>query len=94
MTMQEITAELMKHANEYAVESVEKIPVDTKQKRAHHKHRVNKKWAKRYGYETIYEEKKCKKIDVTTDLIVEFCFKYGYPLPDEMMGIINKGGDE
>lgn len=89
MTMQEIIGELMKHADEYAVESVEKIPVGTRQKRMHKKWRINKKWAKRYGYETIYEEKKCTKIDVTTDLIVEFCFKYGYPLPDEMRGIIN-----
>ena len=89
MTMQEITQELMKHANEYAVESVEKIPVGTKQRRIHSKYRINKKWAKKYGYETVYEEKKCKKIEVTTELIVEFCFKYGYPLPDEMRGIIN-----
>ena len=94
MTMQEIVGELMKHANEYATESIEKIPVGTKQKKVHHKYRTNKKWAKRYGYETVYEEKKCKKIDVTTDLIVEFCYKYGYPLPDEMMGIVNKIGDE
>ena len=89
MTMQEVVNELMKHVNEYAVESVEMIPVGTKQKKVHRKHRINKKWAKRYGSETIYEEKKCKKIDVTTDLIVEFCFKYGYPLPDEIRGIIN-----
>jgi hypothetical protein len=89
MTMQEIVNELMKHADEYAVETVEKIPIGTKQRRTHRKCRTNKKWAKRYGYETIYEEKKCKKIDVTTDLIVEFCYKYGYPLPDELIGVIN-----
>lgn len=89
MTMQEVVNELMKHANEYAVESVEQIPVGTKQKRVHHQRRINKKWAKRYGYETVYNTKKCKKIDVTTDLIIEFCYKYGYPLPDEMRGIIN-----
>ena len=94
MTMQEIAQELMKHANEYAVESIEKIPVGTRQRKTHSKHRINKKWAKRYGYETVYEEKKCKKIEVTTELIVEFCFKYGYPLPDEMRGIINQIGDE
>jgi hypothetical protein len=94
MTIQEIVGELMKHADEYAVESIEKIPVGTQQKRKHKKWRINKKWAKRYGYETIYAEKKCKKIDVTTDLIVEFCFKYKYPLPDEMMGVVNKIGDE
>jgi dGTP triphosphohydrolase len=94
MTMQEITQELMKHINEYAVESIEKIPVGTKQRKTHRKHRINKKWAKRYGYETVYEEKKCKKIEVTTELIVEFCFKYGYPLPDELRGIINQIGDE
>ena len=89
MKMQEVVNELMKHADEYAVESIEQIPVGTKQIKTHRKRRINKKWAKKYGYETIYEEKKCKKIDVTTDLIVEFCYKYGYPLPDEMRGIIN-----
>ena len=89
MKMQEVVNELMKHADEFAVESIEQIPVGTKQIKTHRKRRINKKWAKKYGYETIYEEKKCKKIDVTTDLIVEFCYKYGYPLPDEMRGIIN-----
>jgi hypothetical protein len=87
--MQEIVGELMKHVDEYAVESVEKIPVGTKQRKTHGKRRINKKFAKRYGYETVYEEKRCKKIEVTTDMIVEFCFKYGYPLPDEMRDIIN-----
>ena len=94
MTMQEVVQELMKHADEYAVESIAKIPVGTRQRKAHSKHRINKKWAKRYGYETVYEEKKCKKIEVTTELIVGFCFKYGYPLPDEMRGLINQIGDE
>lgn len=88
MTMQEIVNELMKHADEYAVESIEKIPIGTKQRRTHRKWKTNKKWAKRYGYTTVYEEKKCKKIDVTTDLIVEFCYTHGYPLPDELIGII------
>lgn len=89
MTMEQIVSELMKHANEYAVESIEKIPVGTKQKRTHRKKRINQKWAKRYGYITEYEEKKCKKIDVTTELIVEFCYTHGYPLPDELMGVMS-----
>ena len=83
--MQETINELMKHTDEYAVESVEQIPIGTKQKRTHHKRRINKKWAKRYGYKIVYSEKKCKKIDVTFDLIIDFCQKYGYPLPDEMI---------
>lgn len=29
--------------------------------------------------------KKCKKIDVTVDLIIEFCKKHNLPLPDEML---------
>jgi hypothetical protein len=74
----------MKH-EEYFVESYEQIITGLKPARTHKKRRIAKKWLKRYGHKYVIETKKCKKIDVTLDLILEFCQKYGYPLPDEML---------
>ena len=54
------------------------------QRKHHKKKRINKKWLKRYGVVTKYERKKCKKIDVTYQTIIDFCYENGYPLPDEI----------
>lgn len=89
MTIQDIVQELLKEPDKYAVESEEQILVDTKPKRAHKKRRIAKKWLKRYGVVPVYKTKKCKKIDVTLDLIVEFCSEKGLPLPDEILTIQN-----
>ena len=59
------------------------------QRRTHKKKRINKKWLKRYGVVPVYETKKCKKIDVTLDLIVEFCSEKGLALPDAILTIQN-----
>lgn len=90
MTMEEIATKIFEHASEYAVESEEQILVGLEPARKHKKARTQKKWLKRYGKKPIYETKKCRKIDVDLDLIVSFCHKYGYPLPDELRGMINE----
>ncbi len=79
----------MQHADEYAISSEEQIPIGTEPVKKHKKRRIQKKWLKRYGIKPIYETKKCKKIDVTPDLIIEFCQKYRYPLPEEFLGCSN-----
>ena len=89
MTMQDIVQELLKNPDKYAVESEEQILVGTKPKRTHKNKRIAKKWLKRYGVAPVYETKKCKKIDVTLDLIVEFCSERKLPLPDEILTIQN-----
>lgn len=89
MTMQDIVQELLKEPDKYAVESEEQIIVGTKPKRTHKKKRVAKKWLKKYGVVPVYETKKCMKIDVTLNLIVEFCSEKGLPLPDELLTIQN-----
>lgn len=87
MTMEEIVKLLLEHTDEYAVESMERIMIGTEPVRKHHKKRVQKKWLKRFGVKPIYKTKKCKKIVVTTDLIIDFCKKYNLPLPDEMLNM-------
>lgn len=85
MTIEELIPKIMEHADEYAIESEKQILIGTKPRRTHHKKRIAKKWLKKYGVVPVWETKKCKKIDVTIDTLVEFCAKYGYPLPDEML---------
>ena len=89
MTIQDIVQKLLKEPDRYAVESEEQILVRTKPKRTHKKRRIAKKWLKRYGVVPVYKTKKCKEIDVTIDLIVEFCSEKGLPLPDEILTIQN-----
>ena len=71
MTMQDIVQDLLKNPDKYAVESEEQILVGTKPKRTHKKRRIAKKCLKRYGVVPVYETKKCKKINITQDLIIE-----------------------
>ena len=85
--MEDISKLLLEHVDEYAIESMEKILIGTEPVRKHNKKRIQKKWVKRYGIKPVYETKKCKKIDVTYELIVEFCKKYNLPLPDEMLSM-------
>lgn len=83
MTLQEI-ASLMIEDGRYFVEKDVEIPKMV-QVRTHKKWRINKKWAKRYGYKTIYETKKSKVMDVTIDNVVEFCLEKQIPLPNEFL---------
>lgn len=85
MQMTELIQEIMKHANEYASESYETIYTgEMQQARTHKKKRINKKWKARYGMKPVSVKKKCKKIDVTPQLILDFCQKYNMPLPTDL----------
>lgn len=83
MTIQELIP-LMIEDGRYFVEKDAEIP-KVVQVRKHKKWRINKKWAKRYGFKTIYEVKKSKVMDVTIENIVEFCSEKGLPLPEEFL---------
>ena len=83
MTLQEI-ASLMVEDGRYFVEKDAEIPTVV-QAKTHKKRRINKKWAKKYGYKTIYETKKAKVMDVTIDNVVEFCIEKQIPLPVEFL---------
>ena len=84
MTLQEIAQEMIKDADKYAVIKETEVPKFV-QARTHKKRRINKKWKKRYGMKVIYEKKRAKVVDVTIDMVIEFCHEKGLPLPDEFM---------
>lgn len=84
MTMEELIPKLMEHADEYAVESYEDIVVGVEPVKKHKRWRTQKKWIKRWGMQPKIEHKKCRKIDVTPAMCIDFCNKYGYPIPDEI----------
>lgn len=86
MTLQEIVS-LMVEDGRYFVEKDAEIPKMV-QARMHKKKRINKKWAKRYGYKTIYETKRAKVMDVTIDNVIEFCYEKNLALPDELLNTI------
>lgn len=83
MTLREITLLMMEDGG-YFVEKDAEIPKVVQTKR-HKRHRINKKWAKRYGFKTVYETRRSKVMDVTIDNVVEFCLKNGLPLPEEFL---------
>ena len=83
MTLQEVVS-LMVEDGRYFVEKDAEIP-KVVQARTHKKKRINKKWAKRYGYKTIYETKRAKVMDVTIDRVIEFCYEKQLALPDELL---------
>lgn len=83
MTMQELIPLLIEDGR-YFTEGETQVP-KLVQARTHKKQRINKKWKKRYGDKVILETKKAKFLDVTIEIIVEFCAEKGLPLPDEML---------
>ena len=83
MTLQEIVSLMVKDGR-YFIEKDTEIPRTVRAK-TQKKRRIDKKWAKRYGYKTIYETKKAKVMDVTIDNVVEFCHEKQLPLPDEFL---------
>lgn len=85
MTVNELALEMMKHADELAIETYEDVVVGVKQARMHKKPRINKKWRKRYGLIPDIKRKKCKRIDVTLQTMIDFCKKYNFPIPDEFL---------
>ena len=86
MTLQEIVP-LMVEDGRYFVEKDAEIPKMV-QAKTHKNKRINKKWAKRYGYKTIYETKRAKVMDVTIDKVIEFCYEKQLALPDELLNTI------
>lgn len=82
MTMQDIVQELLKEPDKYAVEREEMILIGVEPVRKHKKRRIQKKYIKRYGMKTIYEKKKVKAIDVTMDMLLDFCQENNIPITD------------
>lgn len=84
MTTQELITEMMKYADELAVDSIELIPTEKFEPiKKHKKKRVQKKWNKRYGMRPICKNRKCKRIDFTAELLIEFCQKHNLPIPSD-----------
>ena len=83
MTMQELIPLLIEDGR-YFTEGETQVP-KVVPARTHKKKRIQKKWKKRFGEKVVYETKKAKKLDVTIDLIVEFCAEKGLPLPSELL---------
>ena len=88
MTLQEISQEMLKNINRYAKVQEVEIP-ELVQVRTHKKHRINKKWKKRYGMKMVYHKKIARVADITVNDVIEFCIEKGLPLPEEFRG--NKG---
>ena len=84
MTLQEISQEIIKEIDRYAVEKEVEVPTLV-QARTHRKRRINKKWRKRYGFKVVHKIKKARVADITVDTVVEFCREKGLPLPDEFL---------
>lgn len=85
MTTSELIQELMKHSDEYAVESYEYIPTGKYEPiRRHKKKRVAKKWLKKYGTKPVLKKRKCKRIDVSLSMLINFCRDYNLPLPSDL----------
>lgn len=86
MTLQEIAQEMLKDINRYAKVQEVEIP-QLVQARTHKKHRINKKWKKRYGMKAIYIRQKARVADITVNDVIEFCIERGLPMPDEFKNI-------
>lgn len=82
MTLQEIAQEMMKDINRYATTKEVEIP-EVVQARTHKKHRINKKWKKRYGMKVIYKKQIARVADITVNDVIEFCIEKGLPMPEE-----------
>lgn len=82
MTLQEIATEMLKDVNRYATTKEVDIP-EVVQARTHKKHRVNKKWKKRYGMKVVYKKQTARVADITVNDVIEFCIEKGLPMPEE-----------
>lgn len=82
MTLQEIAQEMLKDINRYAKTQEVEIP-NVIQARTHKKHRINKKWKKRYGMRVVYTKKTARVADITVNDVIEFCIEKGWPMPEE-----------
>lgn len=82
MKLQEIAQEMLKDINHYAKTQEFDIP-HLVQVRTHKKHRINKKWKKRYGMKVVYTKQKARVANITVNDVIEFCIENGLPIPDE-----------
>ena len=82
MTLQEIAQEMLKDINRYAKMQEVEIP-NIVQARTHKKHRINKKWKKRYGMKVVYKKQMAKVADITVNDVIEYCIENGLPMPEE-----------
>lgn len=86
MTMEDIVSKMMEENFIPATDVEQVFEVGSKPARINKKKRIQKKWKKKYGYVPLTKKMKAKQYDVTINLIVDFCFKYNYPLPQELFG--------
>ena len=93
MTLQEIATEMLKEVDRYAVRKEVEVPKMVPM-RTHKKHRIQKKWLKRFGTKVIYEKKMAKVADITLENVLDFCQEKNLPLPDEMLAMQLGGGNE
>lgn len=84
MTLPEIAEMMLKEVDRYATIKEVDIP-KLVQVRTHKKRRINKKWAKRYGFKVVHEKKMAKVADITINDVVEFCYEKSIPLPVELL---------
>lgn len=84
MTLQEIAQEMLKDINRYAEVRETQVP-QVVQARKHKKHRVNKKWKKRYGMKVVYKTITARVADITVNNVIEFCIEKGLPIPEEFL---------
>ena len=84
MTLQEIAQEMLKEVDRYAVKKEVEVPKIVPM-RTHKKHRIQKKWLKRFGTKVIYETKMALVADITIENVLEFCQEKGLPLPEEFL---------
>lgn len=82
MTLQEIAQEMLKDINRYAKVREVEIPTVV-QARTHKKHRINKKWKKRYGMKMVYQKQNARVADITVNDVIEFCIENNLPMPEE-----------
>ena len=82
MTLQEVAQEMLKDINRYAKVQEVEIP-KVVQARTHKKHRINKKWKKRYGMKVVYQKQKARVADITVNDVIEFCIENNLPMPEE-----------
>lgn len=82
MTLQEISQKMLKDIERYAKMREVDVP-QLVQVRKHKKHRVDKKWKKRYGMKVVYIKQMAKVADITVNDVIEFCIEKGLPMPDE-----------
>lgn len=84
MTLQEIAQEMIKDVDKYAVKKEVEVPKIVPM-RTHKKHRIQKKWLKRFGTKVVYETKTALVADITIDNVIEFCREHNLPLPEEFL---------